>query len=99
MFSARIAALTVMVLTGLWIGSGYLHHDNGKTASARVSQAPKPLFRVVVAPVDVQPRARRLTLTGRTQSDQRVIVSARTTGTATASPISFSAALSEDGRT
>lgn len=83
MFSARIAALTVVVLTGLWIGSGYLHHDDSRVASARVSQAPKPLFRVVIAPVDVQPRARRLTLTGRTQSDQRVIVSARTTGIVT----------------
>lgn len=83
MFWARILALTIVVLTGLWIGSGYLGKSNSATPSARVSQAEKPLFRVAIADVDVRQHARKLSLTGRTQSDQRVIVSARTNGIVT----------------
>lgn len=83
MFWARIVALTIVVLTGLWIGSGYLAKNHGTTSSARVSQPPKPLFRVVIADADVRQHARKLSLTGRTQSDQRVIVSARTNGIVT----------------
>jgi membrane fusion protein, multidrug efflux system len=83
MFRARIAALAIVVLTALWIGSGYLGRDHAPATSQRTVQAEKPPFRVVVAEIDVKPRARRITLTGRTQSDQRVIVSARTSGIVT----------------
>lgn len=83
MFRARFAALTIIALTALWIGSGYLRSDHGPTKSARVSQPEKPLFRVVIADADVRQHARKLSLTGRTQSDQRVIVSARTNGIVT----------------
>lgn len=83
MFRARMAALTIIVLTALWIGSGYFGRDHAPAMSQRVAQKEKPIFRVVVADIDVKPRARRITLTGRTQSDQRVIVSARTSGIVT----------------
>lgn len=80
MFWARITALMIVVVASLWIGSGYLRPATPPSTSARVSKAEKPLFRVVVSEAQVMPRARRLTLTGRTQSDQRVVVSARTSG-------------------
>ncbi len=83
MFWARVTALAVVVLAALWIGSGYLRPVAAPATSARANQAEKPLFRVVIADVEVVPHARRLTLTGRTQSDQRVMVSARTNGIVT----------------
>lgn len=83
MFWARVAALAVVILASIWIGSGYLRPATPPAVSTRVAQTEKPLFRVVVAEVDVRQHARRLTLTGRTQSDQRVMMSARTNGIVT----------------
>lgn len=77
---ARLSALAVIVIAVLWIGSGYLRPSTPAAPPARQAEVEKPLFRVIVEPATVQPHARRLTLTGRTQSDLRVIVSARTTG-------------------
>lgn len=81
MFWARLTAMVVVLLTGLWIGSGYLR----PSTSAPVTRASveKPLFRVVVADVEQVAHSRRFVVTGRTQSDQRVIVSARTNGIVT----------------
>jgi multidrug efflux system membrane fusion protein len=83
MVFARVTALLVVVLAGLWIGSGYFRPAQPPAAPARVQTGEKPLFRVVVATSQAKMHARRLTLTGRTQSDQRVMVSARTTGIVT----------------
>lgn len=80
MLLARLSAVAFLLMAGMWIGSGYLKPATAPTPPERSAEAARPLFRVVVAPVSVEPRARRLTLTGRTQSDQRVIVSARTSG-------------------
>lgn len=83
MFWARVTAVTIFVLAALWIGSGYLRPAHAPAVSNRIAQADKPLFRVVVAEARVEPHSRRLSLTGRTQSDQRVTVSARTSGIVT----------------
>jgi membrane fusion protein, multidrug efflux system len=80
MFWARIAALAIVVLVSLWIGSGYLRPTPPQTGLVKEKSTEKPPFRVVVAEADVMDHARRLSMTGRTQSDQRVIVSARTSG-------------------
>jgi multidrug efflux system membrane fusion protein len=80
MFWARFAAFAIVVLVGLWIGSGYLGSSTPHTPPPKAVEAEKPPFRVVVAPADVTSHARRLSLTGRTQSDQRIVVSARTSG-------------------
>jgi multidrug efflux system membrane fusion protein len=80
MIWARISALAVLVLASLWVASGYLRPATPPAPPARVAEQQRPLFKVAVAPVRVVAHARRLTLTGRTQSDQRVMVSARTSG-------------------
>jgi multidrug efflux system membrane fusion protein len=77
---ARLSALAIIAICALWIGSGYLRPATPVAQPPRQAEAERPLFRVVVQAADVQSRSRRLTLTGKTQSDQRVIVSARTTG-------------------
>jgi len=77
---ARFSALAVIVIAALWIGSGYLRPAKPVVPPPRQAEAERPLFRVVVESALVQPHARRLTLTGKTQSDLRVVVSARTNG-------------------
>ena len=74
---ARITAVSVVLLTGLWIGSGYLRPS---TPAPAPRSEQKPPFRVVVADVTQQSHSRRYVITGRTQSDQRVMLSARTNG-------------------
>lgn len=83
MFWARFAALALVVVAVLWIGSGYLKPHEANKGSARVNEVAKPLFKVVIAEAKVERRSRRLAVTGRTQSDQRVMVSARTNGIVT----------------
>jgi membrane fusion protein, multidrug efflux system len=80
---SRITAIGVIVVTALWIGSGYLRDVKPVAPPARMSEAEKPPFRVLVETVRLEQHARRLSLTGRTQSDQRVLVSARTNGIVT----------------
>lgn len=79
MFWARFTAVAILVLVGLWIGSGYLAPPPPPAPAKAAGESKRP-FRVVVAEAEVRPHARRLVLTGRTQSDQRVVVSARTSG-------------------
>lgn len=80
MFWARLTALAIFIGVALWIGSGYLGRATTHAPVTKAAQAEKPLFRVVIETAAVKPHARRITLTGRTQSDQRVTVSARTSG-------------------
>ncbi|MCA0400646.1 MAG: efflux RND transporter periplasmic adaptor subunit [Proteobacteria bacterium] len=83
MFWARFAALAVVVAAVLWVGSGYLRPQEVNKGSARVNEVAKPLFKVVIAEGKIERHSRRLSVTGRTQSDQRVMVSARTNGLVT----------------
>lgn len=83
MFRARATAVVILLLAALWIGSGHLHPSTSPKGSARVNQVEKPPFRVVVSEARIVPHARRLSVTGRTQSDQRVMLSARTNGIVT----------------
>jgi membrane fusion protein, multidrug efflux system len=79
MSRARFMAMAILVLAALWIGSGFIGAKKSPDAKAN-RNVEKPLFRVVTSPAKVEPHARRIELTGRTQSDQRVMVSARTGG-------------------
>ena len=84
---ARFSAIAVLVLAILWIGSGYLRPATTSAPPARQQTAQKPPFKVVVMEAEVKNHARTLDLTGRTQSDQRIIVSARTSGIVSRLPV------------
>ena len=77
---ARLTALAIILLCGVWIASGYLRTPAPEAPPARMADATRPLFRVTAQPFKAEAHARYFTLTGRTQSDQRVVVSARTSG-------------------
>jgi multidrug efflux system membrane fusion protein len=86
MKASRIAAVGLVAAAGLWIGSGYFmpHHSQQSSAAPLPSEAaPEKLFRVAVAPVRVVQHSRKLTLSGRTEADRKVMVTARTGGVVT----------------
>jgi multidrug efflux system membrane fusion protein len=67
----------------LWIASGHLMpRENAEgEAAVRASEAEaQPLFRVAVAVAKVEPHAPTLTLSGRTEADHKVAITARTGG-------------------
>jgi multidrug efflux system membrane fusion protein len=83
MKASRVAAVGLVAAAGLWIGSGYfMPHDSqqSKAAALPTETAPEKLFRVAVAPARVAPHSRKLILSGRTEADRRVMVTARTGG-------------------
>lgn len=84
MKAARIAAVGLVVAAVAWIASGHLFPH--ETAESRAAVHPgeaaqqKP-FRVSVAEVRVEPRTRNLVLSGRTEADKKMMVTARADGT------------------
>jgi multidrug efflux system membrane fusion protein len=83
MKGSRITALGLVAATGLWILSGHLlpHETAESSAAIRPSETDvKKLFRVAVVETDVVPHARKLVLSGRTEADKRVTLTARTGG-------------------
>jgi hypothetical protein len=48
---ARLTAFGVILLTALWIGSGYLRSSAPTSPPARMAEAERPPFRVLVANV------------------------------------------------
>jgi membrane fusion protein, multidrug efflux system len=86
MKGSRIAAVGLVAAAALWIGSGYFmpHEGHDSRAAVQPSQAaPEALFRVAVATTQVVPHSRTLILSGRTEADQKVMVTARTGGVIT----------------
>lgn len=84
MKASRITAVGIVAAAVLWIASGYLFpHETAKgEAAVRPGEAKQqPLFRVSVAPVKIEPHAPTLTLSGRTEADRKVAITARTGGT------------------
>ena len=83
---SRIAALGVVAAATLWILSGHLLPRESAESSAAIrtneSDTKKP-FRVGVAQTSVVPHSRKLVLSGHTEADRRVIVTARTGGVLT----------------
>jgi multidrug efflux system membrane fusion protein len=85
MKGSRITALGLVAAAGLWIASGYLlPHESAESNAAITpkSEAKKP-FRVSVVVSSLVPHVRKLVLSGRTEADKRVTVTARTGGVLT----------------
>ena len=86
MKASRIAAVGLLVGAGLWIGSGYLLPHGGEQNQAAVKPgepAAETLFRVAVVTAQQVPHSRKLILSGRTEADRKVVVTARTNGVVT----------------
>src|SRR3954447_1946499 len=86
MKGSRITAVGLVAASALWIASGHLlpRESAESNAAIRTSGSPqKKLFRVAVTTAAVEPHSRKLTLSGRTEADKRVTVTARTAGVLT----------------
>jgi membrane fusion protein, multidrug efflux system len=86
MKASRLTAVGLVAATALWIGSGhFMPHETGESRAAMRSgeSEPKKLFRVAVATTAEVPHSRKLTISGRTEADKRVVVTARTGGVVT----------------
>ena len=86
MKASRLTAIGLVAAAGLWIASGhFLPHESAESRAAMragVDEA-KKLFRVAVIDTRVVPHSRKLTISGRTEADKRVNVTARTGGVLT----------------
>jgi multidrug efflux system membrane fusion protein len=83
MKASRITALGLVAAATLWILSGHLlpRETAESDAAIRTNEAEgKKLFRVGVADTSVVPHSRKLVLSGHTEADRRVILTARTGG-------------------
>ncbi len=83
MKAARIAAVGIVVAAAAWIASGHLFpRDSAESrAAVRPGEAgPVKLFRVAVSEAKVEPRSRKLVLSGRTEADRKMMVTARGDG-------------------
>lgn len=84
MKAARIAAVGVVVAAVAWIASGHFFpHETAESRAAVHPGEPEKakLFRVSVTEVRVEPRTRNLILSGRTEADKKMMVTARADGT------------------
>jgi multidrug efflux system membrane fusion protein len=81
MKASRIVAVGLVAGAVAWVASGHLvpHESAESRAAIRADAGPKP-FRVAVAETQVAPHARKLTLSGRTEAEKKVTITARTGG-------------------
>jgi len=86
MKASRVAAIGLVAAAVLWMGSGHLfppEPDHGNAAVRTNDMPAKRPFRVAVTDVAVVPHARRLVLSGRTEADRKVTLTARAGGVIT----------------
>ena len=86
MKASRLTAVGLVAAAGLWIASGhFLPRETAESRAAiRVGDGEaKKLFRVAVTRTSVVPHSRKLSISGRTEADKRVTVTARTGGVLT----------------
>jgi len=86
MKASRITALGLVAAATAWIVSGHLLPRESAEVSAAIrtnEQDAKKPFRVGVTQTSVVPHSRKLVLSGRTEADRRVTVTARTGGVLT----------------
>lgn len=86
MKASRITAIGLVAAATLWIASGHLlPHDSseGQAAVRADEKTEASPFRVSVATAHVEPHSPTLTLSGRTEADRKVAVTARTGGVLT----------------
>jgi membrane fusion protein, multidrug efflux system len=84
MFWSRLTAILLVVISVVWIASGQIGKKEAAPASSSVAPAETKPFAVTVIPAVVEPRSRKLTLSGRTEADVRTMAVTRTNGTVTA---------------
>ncbi len=85
MKGSRLFAVGLVVAAVGWVASGHLFpHETAESRAAIQAQKndPKP-FRVAVIDASLTPHARKLTLSGRTEADKKVTITARTSGVLT----------------
>src|SRR5258708_15107587 len=83
MKASRITALGLVAAATLWIFSGHLlpRESAESNAAIRTNESEgKKLFRVGMTETSVVPHSRKLILSGRTEADRRVTLTARTGG-------------------
>ena len=82
MKASRVTALGLVAAAGLWIASGHLlPRDSAEShAAIRTGEAAKKPFRVAVIETFAVPHSRKLIISGRTEADKRVTLTARTGG-------------------
>lgn len=85
MKGSRIVAVGLVVAAVVWIASGHLipHETPESKAALRAGEADKKLFRVAVVETQTAAHSRKLILSGRTEADRKVAVTARTGGALT----------------
>ena len=86
MKGSRITAVGLVAAAALWIASGhFMPHESAESRAAiqPAEAEAKKLFRVAVMPTNVEQHSLRLTISGRTEADKRVMVTARTGGVLT----------------
>jgi multidrug efflux system membrane fusion protein len=84
MKASRVTAVGLVAVATLWVLSGHLipHETAESRAAIRASETEK-LFRVAVTETAVVPHSRKLVLSGRTEADRKVTLTARTGGVLT----------------
>jgi multidrug efflux system membrane fusion protein len=81
MKASRLVAIGLIALAAAWIGSGYLFHsDHDSHAAIRPAEKAETAFRVAVMNAKQEDHARKLTLSGRTEADHKMMAVARTNG-------------------
>ena len=82
MKGSRVTALGLVAAAGLWIASGHLLPRESAESHAAITtgEATKKPFRVAVIETFAVPHSRKLTISGRTEADKRVTLTARTGG-------------------
>jgi len=86
MKASRIAAVGLVAGAVLWMGSGHLfppEPDHGNAAIRTSTAETKKPFRVAVTAIAVVPHTRKLVLSGRTEADRKVTLTARAGGVIT----------------
>ncbi len=82
---ARLTAFGLVAAAALWIASGhFLPREGGEhRAAARVVRSEPKLFRVAVERTSLVPHRRNLAISGRTEADRHVAITARGSGVLT----------------
>jgi multidrug efflux system membrane fusion protein len=86
MKARHLAALAIVAAAGSWIASGHLlphQKAEGRAALRTAEDASNKLFRVAVITTNVVPHSRKLTISGRTEADRHVVLTARAAGVVT----------------
>lgn len=84
MKASRVAAIGLVAGATLWIASGYLFpHETPQSRAAPTPTASSKLFNVGTMEARVEPHSRKLALSGRTEADRKVMVTARASGVIT----------------